>query len=280
MTQLHGARLEAVVTTDGRWFDVSPALRRLLWWPAGASPSASLYDVIHPGSVAWMRQVVSGASDSTDAFGCQLVLHDASTVWTYVRHDGAYEPPDDSGVDRVHLTFAYPVAARRLTPLGSAAEDPFRAFFENSFDAALLTAPDGRIIEANPAACAMFGYTLEELRAQGRAAVVDLSDSRLAKFLHDRETTGLARGRLSLRRKDGSRFEADLTSSAYSSRDGEPRSSIMVRDLTEQIEVEQADRRETSELARRIEALTVQTSFAASSAGIYRALLTLSLIHI
>lgn len=180
---------------------------------------------------------------------------------------------DDAPAGVAHLTSTDRVAARLVTPRRSEADDRFRAFFENSFDAAFVTAPDGRILEANASACAMFGYTLEELRVQGRAAVVDESDPRLAAMLRDREATGLARGRLSMRRKDGSRFEADLSSSVYEGPGGEPRTSIMVRDLTDQIEAEQADRREAIELARRIEALTVQTSFAASPAGIYRALL-------
>jgi PAS domain-containing protein len=48
----------------------------------------------------------------------------------------------------------------------------YRAFFENSMDALFITVPDGRILEANPAACKMFGYTEEELIQLGRCAVV------------------------------------------------------------------------------------------------------------
>ncbi|MDZ7706710.1 MAG: PAS domain S-box protein [Trueperaceae bacterium] len=170
---------------------------------------------------------MSGAGTSNDTFGCQLVLHDGSTVWTYVRlarvHDTADEAADEADDEaagqtpagRAHLTFSYPLLASRLTPVRSPADDRFRAFFENSFDAAFLTAPDGRILEANPAASAMFGYTLEELRAKGRSAVVDTSDPRLATMLREREATGATRGHLSMRRKDGSRFEADLASSVY-----------------------------------------------------------------
>jgi len=239
--------------------------------------SPSLYDVIHSESAASMRRAVSDVSTATETFGCQLVLHDGSTVWTYVRlarvHDTVGEAADPTPTGRAHLTFSYPLPAARLTPVRSPVDDRFRAFFENSFDAAFLTAPDGRILEANPAASAMFGYTLEELRALGRAAVVDQSDPRLATMLRDREATGVTRGHLSMRRKDGSRFEADLASSVYYGPSGEERTSVMVRDLTEHIQAQQADRRETIELARRIEALTVQTSFASSPTAIYRALL-------
>lgn len=265
--------LKAVVETDGRWVEASPALRRLLGEPDHVLPSRILFDAIHPESGPLMRRVVSGGSGPVDPFGCQLTTRDGSAVWTYVRHARTRDVVDGATLERVHLTFTYPVAAPRLTPLRSDTDDRFRAFFQNSFDAAFLTAPDGRILEANAEACAMFGYTLGELRALGRAAVVDESAPRLARMLHDRAVTGSARGRMTMRRKDGSRFEADLASSVYYGPSGEARTSIMVRDLTGRIEAEQADRRESLELARRIEALTVQTTFASHPAGIYRALL-------
>ena len=44
----------------------------------------------------------------------------------------------------------------------------FRSLFENSFDALLLTEPDGTVLSANPAACRMFGMTEEEIKAVGR----------------------------------------------------------------------------------------------------------------
>ena len=265
--------LRAVVDADGHWISLSPALHGLLGTPGDDVPSGTVFDVIHPESEALVRRVVHGESALRESFGCQLALRDASTLWTYVRHARTTEIVDGVPVERVHLAFTYPVAVPRLSPVRSEPEDRFQAFFENSFDAVFLTTPDGSVLEANAAACAMVGFTVDELRARGRTAVVDGSDPRLAALLRDRETTGVARGRLTMRRKDGSRFEADLSSSVYYDQRGEARTSIVVRDLTEQIEAEQAARRESLELARRIEALTVQTSYASRPAGIYRALL-------
>lgn len=44
----------------------------------------------------------------------------------------------------------------------------YRLLFENSMDAIFLTAPDGRIFDANPSACSMFGRTRDEITAAGR----------------------------------------------------------------------------------------------------------------
>src|SRR4029450_7249054 len=84
---------------------------------------------------------------------------------------------------------------------------------EHGLAAALLTRPaDGAILYANPAACRLFGYTLDELRAPGRSVVVDLSDPRIRAALAQRLETGRFQRVLPMRRKDGSQFLAALSS--------------------------------------------------------------------
>ncbi len=82
-------------------------------------------------------------------------------------------------------------------------EARFRSVFDASSEAILLTTPDGRILNANPAACRLFGWTEEELRRAVREAVVDPADPRLAPALEERDRTGRFHGRLTFIRKDG-----------------------------------------------------------------------------
>jgi PAS domain S-box-containing protein len=122
---------------------------------------------------------------------------------------------------------------------------------EHGLDAAFLTRPaDGAILYANPAACRLFGYTLDEFRALGRSAVVDLSDPRIRAALAQRLETGRFQGILPLRRKDGSRFSAALSSAVYTDSSGEQRTSMFVWDLTEQAQREEALRVLNAELSR------------------------------
>jgi len=66
----------------------------------------------------------------------------------------------------------------------SPSESIYAQLLEHGLDAAFLTRPeDGAILYANPAACRLFGYTLDEFRALGRSAVVDLSDPRIRAAL-------------------------------------------------------------------------------------------------
>ena len=119
-------------------------------------------------------------------------------------------------------------------------EERFRAFFDNSMDAVFLTSPDGDIFSANKAACEMFGRSEEELYRLGRAAVVDPSDPRLVGALEQRSRAGMFKGELTFLRKDGSRFPGEVTSAVFASRDGQPRTSLAIRDITERKRTEAA----------------------------------------
>ncbi len=119
-------------------------------------------------------------------------------------------------------------------------EDQYRSLFENSIDGILLTAPDGSTYAANPAACRMLGQTQEEICAVGRDGVTDPADPRLQAALAERARTGRFAGELTLKRKDGTTFPAELTTSVFKDRDGRERTSIIIRDITERKRAEEA----------------------------------------
>ncbi|MFT3957138.1 MAG: CHASE domain-containing protein [Piscinibacter sp.] len=112
-------------------------------------------------------------------------------------------------------------------------ERRYRMLFENSMDAVLRSRPDGSVLVANPAACALFGASEAQLQALGGDGLFDTSDPRLAALLAQRERSGSASGQLRMKRADGSRFEAELASTTYLDDDGVPTSSLIVRDVTE-----------------------------------------------
>ena len=114
----------------------------------------------------------------------------------------------------------------------------FLAVVENSMDAIMLTTPDGRILSANQAACDLYQITEEELIARGRSAVVDLEDTRLAEALAERARTGKFRGELNQKKKDGSVFPAEISSAVFRDANGLEFTSMIVRDLTEQKQIE------------------------------------------
>ena len=117
-------------------------------------------------------------------------------------------------------------------------EDRFRSLFERSPDAVFLTTPDtGQVHNANPAACAMFGMTVQELCGLGRG-IIDPQDSRLAPALEERNRTGQARAELTCVRKNGQRFAAEVTSVIVPG--NRSRSFVIVRDITDRKRAEEA----------------------------------------
>lgn len=119
-------------------------------------------------------------------------------------------------------------------------EERYRSIFENSLEGMLLTRSTGEILAANPAACRMLARTEAEIRAEGRAGVVDASDPRLGAFLEERARVGKARGEVRLRRRDGTTFLAAVSSAVFSGVAGEGLTSMSIVDLTERKRGERA----------------------------------------
>ncbi|MBI5385188.1 MAG: PAS domain S-box protein [Verrucomicrobia bacterium] len=131
-------------------------------------------------------------------------------------------------------------APRPGTELLTEGERLLQSLLDHSLDAVLLTAPDGRVFLANPAACRMFGRSEEEICRLGRNGLVDITDPRLADGLEERGRKGWARRELTLLRADGTRFAAEVTSATFLDPSGEPRASVIIRDLSDRQRTEEA----------------------------------------
>ncbi len=127
-------------------------------------------------------------------------------------------------------------------------EAPYQLLFENSLDGQMLTAPDGSILDANPAACRIMGRTREEIVQEGRQGLMDVSDPRLSVLIAERQRTGRAHGELTAKRKDGTRFPVEVSSVVFPRRDGELRTCIIIRDITERKAAESERERLIKEL--------------------------------
>lgn len=91
-------------------------------------------------------------------------------------------------------------------------ERRYRALFHHAHDPIAVVSPEGRILEANPAFCAMMGEPCEAI--VGRSVLTVFADSdpecearRLAYLLEH----GVSRGERSVRRGDGSTFDVEVS---------------------------------------------------------------------
>lgn len=124
-----------------------------------------------------------------------------------------------------------------------ATEERYHLLFENSLDAALLTAPDGSILSVNAAACDMFGRSKGEILRLGREGIIDASDPRLAARLEERARTGKFKGELTGVRSDGTKFPIEVTSAVFNDRRGNVRTAMIIRDITERRLAEEVSKR-------------------------------------
>jgi PAS domain S-box-containing protein len=121
-------------------------------------------------------------------------------------------------------------------PLGPEA---YLAIFEHSLDGVLFTIPDGQVLAANPAACQLLGRSEEEICVLGRQGLADSTDPRWIVGLDERARAGRARGQARMLRADGTTFEVDLSSAIFTTPEGQRRSVVIFRDLSERLALAQ-----------------------------------------
>lgn len=195
-----------------------------------------LTDRIHPEEQPHVLAALAHARDTGQPFRAvyRILARDGRWVWL---QDEAAPVCDARGRPVLWQGVLVDISEKRRA---ESAEARYATLFQNSLDAVLLTRADGLILDANPEACRMFDRTVEELRQIGRAGIVDRDDPRLAAALAERERTGHFRGELTLKRRDGQPFPAEVATQVFIEPGGESWTSMTIRDLTNQREAEAA----------------------------------------
>jgi len=221
--------LICIATVDGYFKKLNPAWETVLGFTIEELMSKPLKEFIHP--------------DDTDRTFAEFEkqLKGSQTInFTnrYLCKNGTYKTLSWVATPSSDKTLLY-AAARDITQEISreqelsVSEEKHSVFFENSMDAILLTSPDGRINEANRAACQMFNYTESEIIGLGRAGLVDTTDPRLQNLLNERTKNGRARGELTLIKKGGIKYQTEVSSAFFTDKKGNTRTIMIIRDITE-----------------------------------------------
>ena len=165
--------------------------------------------------------------------------HDPELAWVICRADPVFD--GQARMKQIVVSLNDITQMRRLREDLRDRETRFRALFDHSMDAVLLTTPDdGGVVAANPAACAMFRRSEAGIRRAGRQGLVDSLDPRSDALARKRDREGKVIGELRMVRGDGSRFEAEISSSIYQDSNGKLYSSMIVRDISERVAMQAA----------------------------------------
>ena len=161
--------------------------------------------------------------------------------------DAPYTPEDLSLMEALADRAAHAVADAMAGPRAIGVPD-FEAIYRYNLDGVLITTPDGHVLAANPAACEILGRSEREIIHGGRDAIVVTEDPRLAPALAARAAAGRARTELTLRRDDGTTFEADVASTIYTTPDHKVRTVLIFRDMSDEVEARELAKARVVEL--------------------------------
>lgn len=117
-------------------------------------------------------------------------------------------------------------------------------------DAILLGDADGTMFKANPAICRMLGMSETEICEAGRDGLIDPEDSGWVEFFEQRKILAGLKRELNLKRKDGSKFPASISTTMFKSAEGRDLVTSVIRDITERKKTESALEAKTNSLER------------------------------
>jgi len=115
----------------------------------------------------------------------------------------------------------------------------YRVMIENALDAFFLTKPDGTILDANAAACSMFGYSLDEFKIVGRKGIIDPASPGLVSFLEERKQKGKISCELIGVKKSGQKFPIWVSSVIFKEEGQDEKTFTIIHDITERKRKEQ-----------------------------------------
>jgi len=115
-------------------------------------------------------------------------------------------------------------------------EAQYRSIFESTSDGLLIFDLEGNLVDFNPAAARMHGYSAEEFRHLEPSQFIHTNSlslfERFVEMVHaGRELRGRARDL----RRDGSSFHIEMIGTGFTYR-GEPHALAVVRDISEEVE--------------------------------------------
>ena len=151
-------------------------------------------------------------------------------------------------------------------------EAQYRSIFESTTDGLLIFDLEGNLVDLNPAAARMHGYSAEEFRRLELSQFVDPSSLPLFEQFVETVSAGREfRGRARDLRRDGTPFHIEVVGTGFAY-GGEPHALAVVRDITEEIEAYQFLEQRVDERTRELSMLLDVSANIASTLDLPRLL--------
>lgn len=151
-------------------------------------------------------------------------------MWTEVKTVGI----DHSQYGEVYVSIQEDVTEKiKADKLLQESEKRYRVLFEYSEEAILFITKEGEILDANPAAQKLTGYSLVELKKIGRSGLIDPLDDRINKLLELRDKYAYYRGNFRIVKSDGKNLECEAASVVFRDKNGYEQTHIVLREVVD-----------------------------------------------
>jgi len=251
----HAASGMATVTPEGKLLQVNPAFCRFLGYTAQELRGLSVQEITHPDDLAATCQILEmGRKGSIRVLSHEkrYLRKDGSVAWA---HTNTTWINDASGRPLYSVALVQDISERKL------AEERLResearksAILDTALDAILTVDRDGRALEFNPAAEALFGYGRNEVIGKDIIDEIVIPEDR-QRVRHGLEAyfrTGVSplMGRhieMTVVRKNGTRIPVEFAVGRIKI-GGAPAFTAYIRDLTDRKKAEEALRQREEQL--------------------------------
>lgn len=231
------------VDTEGRIVNINRTECEMLGYPREELVGRPVFDLLAEElrdlARAGFAEKISGRQP-LKAFERTVVTRDGRRLDVAIEE--RYRRNDRGGIVGL-LSTLQDVTDRKNTEAAlQASERRSRALFEGMEDAVFVHDLDGRILEANPAATRLLGYSLEEFR---RMTTADIDEPSFAAGFGERLALQIGSGHLSCegrhRTKDGRVLPVEIKTSAIRYDDRQAVLAV-IRDISERVALEETRR--------------------------------------
>jgi len=218
----------------------------------------SFVDLYHPEDATGIPPQVDAALAARRPFHLEYRLRhrDGHWVWVEERGQGVF---DAQGQLAFLEGAIFDIGERKQAEaVARQSEEQYRAIFEAATDALMLFTVQGQIVEANPAACEMLGYTRKEFLQLAPHQFIHADDLHLFDQFVETINSGehfhcFARDI----RKDGMLVDIEVHGSGILYH-GQPHLLAIVRDITERKRAADELQRAHDELEQRVQSRTAE----------------------
>ena len=199
-------------------------------WELSIAPRQGLV-----GAASWQANL------SVLALGLGLTIGFTFLVFLLIQRMGGYRVARDKALREIE-------ERRRAEAAQRASEQRYHGVFVSTADGLLVFDMDGRVVEANPAAAEMHGYSLDEMVGMDvRLLIADAHKHTFDGFMEALQAAGTVSLDSVDVRKDGESFPIEVRGRRFV-HEGEPAVLAMIRDVTERVRATQ----QQAQLSRKI----------------------------